>query len=298
MLEPAGVGATDLRDCMLLQLSRMKPAPDVALATKILGEHFDAFTKRHSDRLRAALDTDEDSLSAAIKLILTLDPKPGGHADNSTDNRTRYIVPDFNVEIDANGRATVWLTGRTPELAIEESFIPDEKAATASRREREAYAFVRARHDEAQSFIKMLNARARTLMAVMKSIVARQKDFFISADRADIHPMILRDIAADTGYDLSVISRATAGKYVATPAGVYPVKMFFNERPIDDNDTSSHEISEKIKDVIAKEDKRAPLSDEALRAALAAEGYDIARRTVAKYREKLGLPVARLRKNF
>lgn len=110
--------------------------------------------------------------------------------------------------------------------------------------------------------------------------------------------MILRDIAADTGYDLSVISRATAGKYVATPAGVYPVKMFFNERPIDDNDTSSHEISEKIKDVIAKEDKRAPLSDEALRAALAAEGYDIARRTVAKYREKLGLPVARLRKNF
>lgn len=298
MLEPAGVGATDLRDCMLLQLSRMKPAPDVALATKILGEHFDAFTKRHSDRLRAALDTDEDSLSAAIKLILTLDPKPGGHADNSTDNRTRYIVPDFNVEIDANGRATVWLTGRTPELAIEESFIPDEKAATASRREREAYAFVRARHDEAQSFIKMLNARARTLMAVMKSIVARQKDFFISADRADIHPMILRDIAADTGYDLSVISRATAGKYVATPAGVYPVKMSFNERPIDDNDTSSHEISEKIKDVIAKEDKRAPLSDEALRAALAAEGYDIARRTVAKYREKLGLPVARLRKNF
>lgn len=298
-LEPAGVGAVDLRDCMLLQLVRMRRTdPDVALATEIVERHFDAFSKRHAERLRAALDAEPEAIASAIALIRTLDPKPGGHADNSTDSRTRYIVPDFNVEIDNDGRATVALTGRTPELAIEESFIPDERRAAASRREREAYAFVRARHDEAQSFIKMLNARGRTLMAVMRAIVARQKDFFTTADRADIHPMILRDIAADTGYDLSVISRATAGKYVATPSGVYPVKMFFNERPFDDTDASSHEISEKIKSIIAAEDKSAPLSDEALRAALTAEGYDIARRTVAKYREKLGLPVARLRRNF
>lgn len=298
-LEPAGVGAVDLRDCMLLQLARMRHTdPDVALATEIVERHFDAFSKRHAERLRAALDAEPEAIASAIALIRTLDPKPGGHADNSTDSRTRYIVPDFNVEIDNDGRATVALTGRTPELAIEESFIPDERRAAASRREREAYAFVRARHDEAQSFIKMLNARGRTLMAVMRAIVARQKDFFTTADRADIHPMILRDIAADTGYDLSVISRATAGKYVATSSGVYPVKMFFNERPFDDTDASSHEISEKIKSIIAAEDKSAPLSDEALRAALTAEGYDIARRTVAKYREKLGLPVARLRRNF
>lgn len=207
-------------------------------------------------------------------------------------------MPDFNVEIDNDGRATVALTGRLPELAIEESFIPDESKAAASQRERDAYAFVRTRHDEARSFIKMLDARARTLMSVMRAIVTRQKEFFITSERADIRPMILRDIAADTGYDLSVISRATAGKYVATPSGIYPVKMFFNERPIDDADTSSHELLEKIKSIIAEEDKQTPLSDEALRTALAAEGYDIARRTVAKYREKLGLPVARLRKKF
>ncbi len=144
----------------------------------------------------------------------------------------------------------------------------------------------------------MLDARARTLMSVMRAIVTRQKEFFITSERANIRPMILRDIAADTGYDLSVISRATAGKYEATPSGIYPVKMFFNERPIDDADTSSHELLEKIKSIIAEEDKQTPLSDEALRTALAAEGYDIARRTVAKYREKLGLPVARLRKKF
>lgn len=297
-LDPAGVGAIDLRDCMLLQLARLKPTPDTELATLIVDKHFDAFTKRHSERLRAALNADDEAIARAIGVITSLDPKPGGHADSSTDNRTRYIVPDFTVEMDNEGRATVALTSRTPELAIEESFVPDDRKASASRREREAYAFVRARHDEAQSFIKMLNARSRTLMDVMRSIVSRQKDFFATADRSDIHPMILRDIAADTGYDLSVISRATAGKYVATPAGIYPVKMFFNERPIDDTDTSSHELAEKIKSLIAAEDKTRPLSDEALRAALAAEGYDIARRTVAKYREKMGLPVARLRRNF
>ncbi len=297
-LEPAGIGAIDLRDCMLLQLSRMKQTPDTELATEIVDRHFESFTKRHSERLRAALGVDDNAISRAISIITSLDPKPGGHADDSTDSRTRYIVPDFNVEIDNDGRATVALTGRLPELAIEESFIPDESKATASQRERDAYAFVRTRHDEARSFIKMLDARARTLMSVMRAIVTRQKEFFITSERANIRPMILRDIAADTGYDLSVISRATAGKYVATPSGIYPVKMFFNERPIDDADTSSHELLEKIKSIIAEEDKQTPLSDKALRTALAAEGYDIARRTVAKYREKLGLPVARLRKKF
>lgn len=298
MLDPAGVGAVDLRDCMLLQLERM-PADDyTALASEIVRHHFDAFSKRHSDRLRASLQADDEAISHAIAIIQTLDPKPGGHADNSTDARTRYIVPDFNVEVDSDGRTSISLTGRTPELAIEESFMPDERRAAGNRRDREAYAFVRARHDEAQSFIKMLNARSRTLMDVMRAIVMRQHRFFMTADRSTIRPMILRDIAADTGLDLSVISRATAGKYVATPAGIYPVKMFFNERPLDDADTSSHQIMEKIKQIISSEDKNAPLSDEALRAALANDGFDIARRTVAKYREKLGLPIARLRRNF
>ena len=298
-LDPAGVGATDLRDCMLLQLDRIEPAtPDVENAVKIVRDHFDAFSKRHADRLKTAMAIDETELARAVDVIRSLDPKPGAGADNSTDNRTRYIVPDFNVEVDADGRTTVALNGRTPELAIEESFKPDESLSTGNKRDREAYAFVRTRYDEARSFIKMLDARGRTLMDVMKAIAARQHRFFTTADPGDIRPMILRDIAADTGYDLSVISRATAGKYVATPAGIYPVKMLFNESPMDDSDTSSHELIEKIKQLIAAEDKARPLSDEALREVLAAEGYDIARRTVAKYRERMGVPVARLRKEF
>ncbi|MDE6042053.1 MAG: RNA polymerase sigma-54 factor, partial [Muribaculaceae bacterium] len=276
-LDPAGVGATDLRDCMLLQLDRIEPAtPDVENAVKIVRDHFDAFSKRHADRLKTAMAIDETELARAVDVIRSLDPKPGAGADNSTDNRTRYIVPDFNVEVDADGRTTVALNGRTPELAIEESFKPDESLSTGNKRDREAYAFVRTRYDEARSFIKMLDARGRTLMDVMKAIAARQHRFFTTADPGDIRPMILRDIAADTGYDLSVISRATAGKYVATPAGIYPVKMLFNESPMDDSDTSSHELIEKIKQLIAAEDKARPLSDEALREALAAEGYDIA----------------------
>ncbi len=298
-LEPAGVGAVDLRDCMLLQLDRIRPATAaVDDAVHIVRDHFDAFSKRHADRIKASTGIDEDRLARAVDVIRSLDPKPGAGADNSTDHRTRYIVPDFSVEVDADGRTTVALNGRTPELAIEESFKPDEALAGGNRRDREAYAFVRARYDEARSFIKMLDARGRTLMDVMRAIAARQHRFFVTADPGDIRPMILRDIAADTGYDLSVISRATAGKYVSTPAGIYPVKMFFNESPVDDSDTSSHELMEKIKQLIEAEDKTRPLSDEALREALAGEGYDIARRTVAKYRERMGLPVARLRKEF
>ncbi|MDE6498857.1 MAG: RNA polymerase factor sigma-54 [Muribaculaceae bacterium] len=298
-LDPAGVGAVDLRDCMLLQLERIEPVtPAVENAIKIVRDHFDAFSKRHAERIKTSMGIDEKDLAEAVDVIRSLDPKPGAGADNSTDSRTRYIVPDFTVEVEADGRTTVALNGRTPELAIEESFMPDENMAAGSRRDREAYAFVRARYDEARSFIKMLDARGRTLMDVMRAIAARQHRFFITADPGDIRPMILRDIAADTGYDLSVISRATAGKYVATPAGIYPVKMFFNESPVDDADTSSHELMEKIKQLISAEDKGHPLSDEALRDALAAEGYDIARRTVAKYRERMGVPVARLRKEF
>lgn len=297
-MEPAGVGAVDLRDCMLLQLERMNPSPDVILARKIVTDHFDAFSKRHADKLLAALGVGRERMARAVAVITDLDPKPGGHADSSEDSPARYIVPDFNVDIDADGRATVALTGRTPELAIEESFVPADLKPNASRRERDAYAFIRARHDEAQSFIKMLNARARTLLDVMKAIVARQSAFFRTADPGTIRPMILRDIASDTGLDLSVISRATAGKYVATPSGVYPVKMFFNERPTEASDASVHTISERIRTLVAGEDKNAPLSDEAIRTTLAAEGFDIARRTVAKYREKLGLPVARLRRKI
>lgn len=296
-LEPAGVGATSLQDCMSLQLKRMKQSPGVQLALKIVEKKFEAFSKRRSERLRASLGCTKEELEQAIEIIRGLNPKPGNFADESSESRTQYIEPDFSVEIDSDGRATVGLTGHLPELAIEESFIPSASPA-AGRHEREAQAFIRARHDDARSFIKMLTMRNRTMLAIMKAIVSRQRDFFTTADRSTIRPMIMRDIAADTGYDLSVISRATAGKYVATASGIYPVKMFFNDSPFDDTDVTGLEIADRIKLIIQGEDKNKPLNDQAICEALKAGGIDIARRTVAKYRENMGFPVARLRKKF
>ena len=170
--------------------------------------------------------------------------------------------------------------------------------ANASRSQREAATFIKQKRDEASGFIKILQMRQETLYKVMKAIVTLQRDFFMTDDESRIRPMILKDISAITGHDLSVISRATAGKYVMTQRGIYPLKLFFNERPKEDDDTSSHEILAVLKEIIDNENKNKPLSDEAITKLLTEKGYDIARRTVAKYREKLGLPVARLRKEL
>lgn len=298
-MDPAGIAAFDLRDCLLLQLRRMQPSQTVADATLIVSECFDLFSKRHFDRLKSRTGLDDTRLRTAIDLIRSLNPKPGALIENSgVGDRMSHIVPDFNVEVDSDGNATISINGRIPELAISESFDIASMPAPADRRQREAMAFVKARHDEAQTLIRMLSARAETLMRVMQTIVRIQHRFFAGGSTADIRPMILKDIAAATGYDLSVISRATAGKYVATPRGIFPLKMLFNERRKEDSDTSAHEILAKIQSMIDSEDKHHPLTDEAIKDALTAAGYDIARRTVAKYREQLGLPVARLRRQM
>ena len=298
-LDPAGTGAMDLRDCLLLQLRRMKDSEAVRDAVTIVRDYFDLFSKRHYDRLSSRARLSDERLRKALDMIQGLNPKPGALIEQSNSgDRMRHIIPDFNVEIEPSGRASVSLNGHLPELAIAESFVPDGNAALPDRRNREARAFIRARHDEAQQLIRMVNSRAETLMAVMKAIVSLQLRFFESGNTADIKPMILKDVAELTGYDLSVISRATAGKYVATPNGVFQLKMLFNERRKEDSDTSAHEILDVISNMIAEEDKHRPLTDEAIKDRLTSLGYDIARRTVAKYREQLDLPVARLRRTL
>lgn len=298
-MDPAGVCAFDLRDCLLLQLRRMSDSEAVRDASAIVRDYFDLFSKRHYDRLASRARLNDNRLRRALDIIHSLNPKPGALIEQTNSgDRLRHIVPDFNVEIEPSGRASVSLNGHLPELAIAESFMPDEKPAAADRRTREAQAFIRARHDEARQLIRMVNSRAETLMAVMKAVVKLQHRFFESGSSSDIKPMILRDVAELTGYDLSVISRATAGKYVATPNGIFPLKMLFNERRKDDSDTSAHEILHVISAMIADEDKHRPLTDEAIKDRLTALGYDIARRTVAKYREQLDLPVARLRRTL
>lgn len=299
-LDPPGVGAVDLRDCLLLQLRRRETSVDVKTAIEIIAHYFDLFSKKHYDRLASALGISETNLRDAIDLICSLNPKPGGQVGNDiAEERSRHIIPDFNVDVEGD-TVTLSLLNNIPDLQIEESFNREwrDLPATMRRGEREAMAFIKQKHDEAAGFIKVLKMRQETLYRVMRAIVHLQHDFFLTDDESQLRPMILKDVAALTGYDLSVISRATAGKYVTTAHGIYPLKLFFNERPKEDDDTSSHEILAAIKEIIATEEKKRPLSDEQITSQLTARGYDIARRTVAKYREKLGFPVARLRKGL
>lgn len=299
-LDPAGVGAVDLRDCLLLQIDRYPSSLTVKIARETVADCFDLFSKKHYDQIRSRLGVDADAFADALDFIRTLHPKPGTLVEGTAlTDRLRHIIPDFAVDIDTDGNATVSLLNNVPELAIEESFrLDDSLPRPRNKREADATAFIKRRRDDAEAFMEMLDMRARTLMAVMRAIVSVQHRFFETDDRATIRPMIIKDISELTGLDISVISRAAANKYVLTAHGVYPLKMFFNERPKDDGDASSHEILETLSEIIASEDKSHPLSDEALKSLLDERGYGIARRTVTKYREKLGLPVARLRKQY
>lgn len=299
-LEPAGIAAIDLRDCLLLQLKRKDKSKSADVAKEIVANYFDLFSKMHYDKLRGLLNISQEELKDAMAIIRTLNPKPGSViTGNDADDRFRHIVPDFNVEVE-DDVITLTLLNNIPELQIEATFSSEnnDMLVSENRREREAMVFVKQKRDEAKSFMQVLKMRQETLYRVMSAIVKIQREFFLTEDESLIRPMILKDIAAQTGYDLSVISRATAGKYVATARGVYPLKLFFNERPKDDDDTSFHEIQAVLKEIIAGENKKKPLSDEAITAELVNRGYDIARRTVAKYRERMGLPVARLRKEL
>lgn len=293
-LEPAGIGAVDLRDCLLLQLERLEADGDAATAERIISDFFDLYSKRHFDRLQTALGVDKDALTRADELIRSLNPKPASAlgGDHSGD-RTRHVSPDFTVDYDpATDSFNLGLTGQVPELAVEASFSSDRLS------DPKAAAFVKAKREAATNFIQLAQMRTRTLLAILRAIVARQKAFFAEGDTADIRPMILRDIAGDTGLDISVISRATSGKYVLTPHGIYAMKILFNESREADGDVSTHRLLKVLGDIIEGEDKQNPLSDRELCELLAAQGHDVARRTVAKYRERLGYPVARLRRQI
>ena len=302
-LEPAGIGAVDLRDCLLLQLDRLPPSEARTHARRIIAEHFDAFAKKHFDRLQSLSALDKDKLAEALEAIHELNPKPASGLDSGSASAHLHIVPDITLDYDmTTGKFTLALAGNIPEMAIEETFAADAEpavvaGANAGTRNK-ALAFIRRKRDDAEAFIRLVGMRATTLMKIARAIVNIQREFFVSGDKSDIKPMILRDISALTGLDISVISRATAGKYILTPHWVYPLKLFFNERPDADSDVSAHEILKRIDELIAKENNHSPLSDRAICEALQAAGYDIARRTVAKYREKLGYPVARLRRRL
>ena len=262
-------------------------------------DRFDLFSRKRFDKIKEVMSLSDEQFAEALRVITSLNPKPASSLETvDSDDRLRHIVPDYNIDVTDDGQVTVQLAGRVPELAIEQSFnIADDASATTSRREREAAAFIRARRDEAAEFIDMAHRRSITLMAVIEAIIRLQPEFFRSFDRADLRPMVLRNIQELTGLDLSVISRATASKYMMTPQGMFALKSLFSEGVGDDGATSSHAIEQAIRAIIAAEDSSNPLSDADICKQLKDKGMDVARRTVAKYRERLGFPIARLRRN-
>lgn len=302
--DPAGVGAIDLRDSLLLQLRRKPRSVATERAITIVDHYFDLLSKKHFERLQGALSLSDEEMRQALDEIRRLNPKPGSvvGSDVDADDRLRQIVPEFGVDVDGD-KISVSLLDAVADLRVEPSFTVDATtgASTADKRGRQqaANAFIRQKRDEAQAFIHILEMRRQTLLAVMRAIVTLQRDFFVSGDALRLRPMVLKDVAAVTGLDQSVISRATASKYVLTPYGTFSLKFFFNERTKESTpEATSHAIEAAIKGVIDEEDHRHPLSDDAIAAALNARGFDLARRTVAKYRERMKIPVARLRRGL
>lgn len=304
--DPPGIAARDLQECLLLQLDRMDNGHniDVAVAKKIITECFDEFTKKHYQKIQKKLETeDEEFVKDAIELIVKLNPKPGGGATASMV-KNQYIIPDF-ILTNNNGKLELALNSRNaPELRISRSYTEMFKAYDKSNKRdkklKEAVTFVKQKLDAAKWFIDAIKQRQQTLLRTMRAIIDFQYDFFLEGDETKLKPMILKDIASMINMDISTVSRVASSKAVQTDFGIFPLKYFFSEGISTDSgeEVSSREVKQIIKDIIDAEDKNKPYSDDKLEKILNDKGYNIARRTVAKYREQLNIPVARLRKEI
>jgi RNA polymerase sigma-54 factor len=301
--DPSGVGARNLQECLQIQLERKEQNANVKMALKIINTQFDAFTKKHYDKLFKSLDIDEATLKAAIDIILHLNPKPGGASETSSVNH-QTIIPDFTVE-NNNGELEVLLNGKNaPDLRISDSFkemlTSYGKGSMKDKKQKEAVVFIKQKIDSAKWFIDAIKQRQHTLFVTMEAIVFFQKEYFLTGDEMKLRPMILKDIAEITSLDISTVSRVANSKYCQTEFGVFSLKHFFSEglQMEGGEEVSTREVKKILEDMIAVEDKSKPLSDEFLTEQLKEKGYNIARRTVAKYREQLNIPVARLRKEL
>mgnify|MGYP001809984085 FL=1 len=304
--DPAGVGATTLQECLLLQLDRKTQTKETKFATKIISEYFEEFSKKHYDKITRSLGIDDEQLKKIIAEIVRLNPKPGNAwGGNVLEKSMATIVPDFILEND-EGQLTVHLNNSNiPELRVNNTYneMFQDYASNKKNQTREmkdAVMFVKQKIDAARWFIEAIKQRQQTLLTTMMAIVQFQKEFFIEGDDTYLKPMILKDIADRTGFDISTISRVSNSKYIQTEFGIFPVKYFFSESMTNDSgeEVSTREIKKILQDCIDNEDKRKPLNDDSLADVLKEKGYLIARRTVAKYREQLNIPVARLRKEI
>lgn len=299
-LDPPGVGASDLQDCLRLQLERKTPSRQRDNALEIVDRYFDAFIKNHTHRIVSGLKAGVDPALEAIATLRSLNPKPG-NVFHSPEDRLDVIVPDFTVT-NVDGKLTVAIENNIPELRIEQGFeeaVKELSASSSGVRKGDAQ-YVMSRYNDAREFIRILAQRQRTLMKVMTAIVDIQKEYFLTEDVYRMRPMMIKDIAARTGLDMSVISRATANKYVATEWGIFPLRHFFSDNvgEVTDETLTNRQIEAAISSIIENEDKKHPLSDDEIQKVLVAKGYQVSRRTVNKYRGRKGIPPARLRKSL
>jgi RNA polymerase sigma-54 factor len=302
--DPPGVAARNLQECLLLQLKRKEQVdPLDGIAITILTNYFDEFSRKHYDKIQKAISISEDEMRGVIQVVTRLNPKPGGESPDDSQE-LNYVVPDFFI-YNIGGKLELTLNSRNaPELRISEGYrdmLRDyEKGAKKDKRQKEAVLFIKQKIDAAKWFIDAIQQRQQTLLLTMQAILEHQRNFFMSGDESDLRPMILKDVAAATGLDISTVSRVANSKYVQTEFGTYRLKFFFNEALTTDTgeEVSTREVKRILSDLIAGEDKKNPVSDERLTELLQEKGYEIARRTVAKYREQLMIPVARLRREL
>ncbi len=314
--EPAGVAACDLQECLALQLKRelkdetgegesgSEQLEAIHLALRIIHDHFDAFAKKHYEKLESRLGVDREALREAVNEILKLNPKPASAYSGGGSRINQYIIPDFII-LNDDGVLKLTLNSRNaPDLRINEGFMNMMKEYKQSpkkdKQKKEAVMFIKQKLDSAKWFIEAIKQRQHTLLSTMNTIMKYQEAFFLTGDEMMLRPMILKDIADVTGLDISTVSRVANSKYVQTEFGTFPLKYFFSEslQTQDGEEASTREVKRVLQNIIEEEDKRKPYSDQKLMEMLKEEGYEIARRTVAKYREQLNIPVARLRREI
>jgi RNA polymerase sigma-54 factor len=300
--EPAGVGARDLSECLLLQLAAQNQTEEVRLAETVLRDYFQEFSSKHFHKIIMKLGLSEDEMKAVISRIVKLNPSPGGQIDDSYNDQAQQIVPDFVLDI-VDGQMNLSMPRFSiPEIRVNRKYadLLADAQGSSDRQQKEAATFVKQKLDSAKWFVEALKQRQNTLRSTMEAILEYQHDYFIDGEESHLKPMVLKDIAEKTGFDISTISRVVNSKYIETHFGIFPLKSFFSEglENQDGVEVSTRELKKVLKDCVDSEDKHKPLTDDELVAVMREKGYKVARRTIAKYREQLDIPMSRLRKEL
>ena len=300
--EPAGVGARNLQECLLLQMKGKKKSPEVDNAIKILKQHFNEFSNKHYQKIMNRMGISQEELKAAISKILKLNPAPGGQIDDTYNDQAQQIIPDFLLEY-RDGKLILTMPRYSiPELKVNRKYadLLMNAANSSEREKKEAATFVKKKLDSAKWFVEAIKQRHNTLQSTMQAIVDYQEEYFVDGDETNLKPMVLKDIAEKTGFDISTISRVVNSKYIETHFGIYSLKYFFSEglENQEGEEVSTRELKKALLECVESENKSKPLTDDELVDVMSQRGYKVARRTIAKYRDQLGIPKARLRKEL